>query len=125
MREALREAEAERGLWMQDTDASPERRRQMILRAEAAVEAARAEMYELPDLNVGEDVLWLDGRPIAGERWDELSQEQKRAHLRRYVGKVTVTKSTRGRWQAISERIEVRWIDGSEPVLADDLVPAA
>jgi hypothetical protein len=74
------------------------------------------ELYPLPDPGIDEDdsVLWLDGKPIVyslmgGDR------EKDRRTLRRYVGSVTITKSKRGRWEAISDRIAVTWVDGSEP----------
>jgi DNA invertase Pin-like site-specific DNA recombinase len=116
-REAKVAAKAELEMWMEDTEASAATRKNMILKAEAKLEAARAELYDLPDPGEG-DVVVLDGRPMLYEKWDDLAQEQKRAHLTRYVGRVTVTKSNRGRWQPISERIAVTWIDGSEPVIA-------
>jgi hypothetical protein len=42
--------------------------------------------------------------------------DEKRAHLRRYVGKVTVRSCGKaGRWTPIGTRVAATWIDGSEP----------
>ncbi len=63
--------------------------------------------------------MWLDGRPILYEKWGDLTQDQRRRHMRQYVGSVTVRScGKRGRWVPISNK--VTWKDGSEPVLLDE-----
>jgi DNA invertase Pin-like site-specific DNA recombinase len=119
-REALRSAEAEHELWLQDREATAETRRRMILRAEDDIGRARAALYAVDDPGVDEDaeVVWLDGRPMAYELWGE-DRDRDRRHLRRYVREVRIAKADpkRRRHQPIEERAEVRWIDGSEPVV--------
>jgi DNA invertase Pin-like site-specific DNA recombinase len=96
--------------------------RRMVVSAEAALDQARAALYELPDPGLPQgDVAWLDGRPVLLAAWDDLTMDEKRTHLRRYVGSVTVRSCGKaGRWTPIGSRVAVKWVDGSEPVLADD-----
>jgi DNA invertase Pin-like site-specific DNA recombinase len=99
---------AERG------DLSLEVWRKMVVAAEAELDAARAAMYELPDLDMGDDVVTLDGKFYAYAPWGE-DKDADRRTLRRYVGSVSIRSVGMNRWVPISKRIEVRWIDGSEP----------
>jgi DNA invertase Pin-like site-specific DNA recombinase len=120
-RERVRSCEADLdGLVSERGELSVEAWRKMVVAAEAALDEARAVLYELPDPELPEgDVAWIDGRPMLTAAWDELTMDQKRAHLRRYVGSVTLRScGNKGRWVPISKRCEVRWIDGSEPVIA-------
>jgi putative DNA-invertase from lambdoid prophage Rac len=118
-REVLRAAEGDLAEWMDDEEASSSTRKAMILKAEKKANAARVALYELPDPDLDEDasVLWLDGKPIVYDLMGE-DREKDRRTLLRHVGSVTITKSKRGRWEPIEQRIAVTWKDGSEPVIA-------
>jgi hypothetical protein len=91
----------------------------MILQTEQAVEDARAALYALDDPGLDdEEIVWIGDKPFSGRPWGE-DKEADRRTLRRYVGSVTVAKAdpARRKWQPISERVQVRWADGSEPVI--------
>jgi DNA invertase Pin-like site-specific DNA recombinase len=88
--------------------------RKMVVTAESELSAARAALYDMPDLEVGEDVVTLDGKFYAYAPWGE-DKEADRRTLRRYVGSVTIRSCGMNRWVPISKRIAVLWIDGSEP----------
>lgn len=108
-KQKVHDAEQELELWMDDEDASGPTRRRMILRAEAAVEDARAVLYELPDPGFDDsDVFWKDGVPYM-----EVNKASDRRVLRRFVTSVVVTKAAprqKGQnWQPIAERVEVSW----------------
>jgi DNA invertase Pin-like site-specific DNA recombinase len=121
-REALHAAEADLTFW-KDSDASAETRRTEIVRADSAVATARARMWELEQpADVPDETVTLDGRLIPYRPWGE-DRDADQRFLRRYVGRVTVARGNR--WQPLGERIKVAWVDGSEPVLADDVADAA
>jgi len=62
-------------------------------------------------------VLWLDGKPLLHDLFGADDDKDRRTLLR-HVGDVVITTSKHGRWEAISDRIDVRWMDGSQPVVA-------
>ena len=96
--------------------------RKMVVAAETELDAARVALYDLPDLDLPDEVVKLDGRFFAYAPWGQ-DRDADRRTLRKYIGSVTVRAcGNNGRWTPISKRCEVRWIDGSAPVLvaADD-----
>jgi DNA invertase Pin-like site-specific DNA recombinase len=114
-RERVRGCEADLGLLVESRgDLSLDAWRKMVVTAESELSAARAALYDMPDLDVGDDVVTLDGKFYAYAPWGE-DRDADRRTLRRYVGSVTIKSCGMNRWVPISQRIEVRWIDGSEP----------
>jgi DNA invertase Pin-like site-specific DNA recombinase len=119
-KEELAKAEAAYDAWIDDLDAEnrlglDRYRRGRELRREA-VEDAQRQLYDLPDPEIPDDtpIVKLNGStypyvPLGEDAaWD-------RRTLARTVARVTVTKSDpkRGRWQPISERVEVTWAGAS------------
>lgn len=92
--------------------------RKMVVAAEAELDTARAALYGFPDLELGDDVVTLDGKFYAYAPWGE-DKDADRRTLRRYVGSVTIRSVGMSRWVPISQRIEVRWIDGSQPQIPE------
>ena len=71
---------------------------------------------EDPGLPADAEVLTVGGRQFVV--WGEDADADRRL-LHRIIGSVVLKKSDRRRrWQPIDERIELRWKDGSEPVVA-------
>lgn len=119
-RERVREREAELAELVRERgDLSLDAWRQMVVSAEAALEAARVALYDLPDpeLDDGEAVVWLDGKPSLYALWGK-DRDRDRRTLQRYIGTVTVAPCGRGRTKPVEARCTVRWKDGSEPVIA-------
>jgi site-specific DNA recombinase len=120
-RELVRRSEDDLASLVADRgDVSVETWRSMIVRAEQDLEAARADLYSLDDPGIEDSpTVFLGGRLWAYQPWGE-DREADRRTLRRYVGSVTVRScGMQGRWVPISERVEVKWADGSSPVVAD------
>jgi hypothetical protein len=80
-----------------------------------AREAARAKLWDMqdPGLSEGTEIVVLDGKPHIYHVWGKDNAADRR-HLRRYIDSVTLDKTQPGR-RAISERVTIRWKDGTRP----------
>jgi site-specific DNA recombinase len=118
-RERVRTAEADLAALVSERgDLKVETWRSMIVATEQALEAARAELYSLKDPGLADAlVVMLDGKLRAYQPWGE-DRDADRHTLRRYIGSVAVAPCGRGRGVPASERVAVRWIDGSAPKIA-------
>jgi len=121
-REAVTLAEAELECFSDptlSTDLGEDLWRRGIAKARANLEAARAELWRMEDPGLPDDaeVLTVGSRQFVV--WGEDADADRRL-LRRIIGSVTLKKSDhRRRWQPLDERIELRWKDGSEPVIPE------
>ncbi len=86
-------------------------------RSDAAVADARARMWELErSADVPDEMVTLDGRLIPYRPRGEDRDADCRLPLHREGH------SRQGnRWQPLGQRVKVEWVDGLEPMLADDL----
>ena len=101
------------------TDLGEDLWRRGIAKARATLEAARTELWQMEDPGLPDDaeVLTVGSRQFV--TWGENADADRRL-LRRIIGSVVLKKSDRRRrWQPIDERVELRWKDGSEPVIPD------
>jgi len=95
----------------------PERYRAEVERRQDAARAAARELAEALRANL---VLGQAGSRTPEQlvqAWSELTMTEKRAVVRAYIERVTVTKADpkRRRWQPIGERVTVRWVGESAP----------
>ncbi len=121
-REAVTLAEAELERFSDptlSTDLGEDLWRRGIAKARANLEAARAGLWQLEDPGLPEDAEVLTVGSRQSVVWGEDAEADRRL-LRRIIGSVILKKSDhRRRWQPLDERIELRWKDGSEPVIPE------
>jgi len=94
----------------------PERYRGEVERRQ---EDARAAQRDLGEALRANQVLGRAGSRTPEQlvkAWPELTMDEKRAVVRAYIERVTITKADpkRRRWQPIGERVEIRWVGQSE-----------
>jgi hypothetical protein len=60
-------------------------------------------------------VIYLDGKPLLLEAWDEMGIDRQRQHLRRLIESITLHRAdpTRRKHQPIEERVEIVWMGGA------------
>jgi site-specific DNA recombinase len=115
-RDAVEGAEAELEAFV--TGASVIADRELFVRGvearQATLDEARRVLWDTPDPGVpeGVDVIYLDGKPLLLEAWDEMGIDRQRQHIRRLVASVTLhcADPARRKHQPIEERVEVRWV---------------
>ncbi len=93
----------------------PERYRAEVEKRQDDARAAQRELDEALRANL---VLGQTGSRTPEqlvEAWPELTMDEKRAVVRAYIERVTITKADpkRRRWQPIGERVRVRWVGES------------
>jgi site-specific DNA recombinase len=105
-KEAVNAAEAEMDKFLEHASAADlgerygrevKKRREAIRKAKA--EQARWAARELRPLFVA-----------TPEQWGKLAIKTKREMARGYIERVVITRTTRGRWQPMEERVEVEWL---------------
>ncbi len=80
---------------------------------QAALDEARRTLYELDDPGVPEgiEVIYVGGKPLLLEGWDEMGIDRQRRHLRGLISKVVIRRAdpAHRKHQPIEERVEVLW----------------
>jgi DNA invertase Pin-like site-specific DNA recombinase len=118
---AVEQAEAELDGWVENptllTTLGPQRFEAGIVARQAALDEKRRTLWETPDPNIEGDarIVYIDGKPVIYETWDDMPITAKRRMLRRSIESVTLEKSDpkRRRWQPIGERIHVTFVGQS------------
>lgn len=120
-KESVSRAEAELDGWVENTTLlttlGPQRFEAGIIARQNALDEARRTLWETPDPNIEDDarIVYIDGRPVVYETWDETPIPAKRKILRRAIQSVTLAKSDpkHRRWQPIGERVHVTFVGDS------------
>ncbi len=98
----------------------PERYRAEVERRQDDVRAAQHDLGEALTANL---VLGQAGSRTPAQLladWQTMTMNEKRAVVRAYIDRVTLTKAdpTRRRWQPITERAQIHWVTAPAPSAA-------